>query len=348
MKKLITFILILATALLMVSCGTGTSSKNTMGLGVIAVPELADIEGEEIGALQFSTTIVAATFDEDGKITTCAIDVIEQGAGLDENKEIEFKFVKNGVANLDLRSANIQGDDYGMKAASPIGKELNEQHEALANWMVGKTVKEIVAMQTISADEDLKASVTINVSQYLIALQDAWDRKTPIKSTPEKLGLGVLNTADVHEPTTDDILTIFEIHSSFVAIGFDADDIITCAAIDITQQPGAINSELIFINDWSGKVLETETLDGRSKIQKGPDYGMIRFSPIGKEVDEQLNSFANWMVGKTIEEVVSVPVSDNRGIGYAAIPTGDDLTASVTITIADYIVGAQLASDSVK
>ena len=70
-----------------------------------------------------------------------------------------------------------------MVGASEIGKEYFEQVKALGEWMVGKTVADVTAMETfdrgdgshtdVPAVEDLKSSVTITVGAYLEALAEA-------------------------------------------------------------------------------------------------------------------------------------------------------------------------------
>ena len=60
-----------------------------------------------------------------------------------------------------------------MKKASSIGKEWFEQAAALlTDWMKGKTVEEIKAVNT-EEDADLKASVTVGVDSYLKTLEEA-------------------------------------------------------------------------------------------------------------------------------------------------------------------------------
>jgi len=74
------------------------------------------------------------------------------------------------------------GDDYGMRGRSEIGKEWFEQIAALEEWMVGKTIDEVLAMpfsvrdenhQEVPDVEELKTSVTITVGDYLAAVEGA-------------------------------------------------------------------------------------------------------------------------------------------------------------------------------
>jgi hypothetical protein len=76
------------------------------------------------------------------------------------------------------------GEGYGMRGASPIGKEWFEQIAALEQWMIGKTIDEVMAMPVYAKDdnhtsvpdvEDLKTSVTIDVGASLEAVKGAVD-----------------------------------------------------------------------------------------------------------------------------------------------------------------------------
>ena len=57
---------------------------------------------------------------------------------------------------------------------------------------------------------------------------------------------------------------------------------------------------------------------------------MKEASPIGKEWNEQIASFEQYVIGKTVEEVNGIK-TDNQG--YAE---ENDLTSSVTISISDF------------
>jgi hypothetical protein len=69
------------------------------------------------------------------------------------------------------------GEEYGMEKASGIGKEWNEQAEAFAKFVTGKTAAEIegiaVDAEQHVLDTDLKASVTISVGDFKAAIAKA-------------------------------------------------------------------------------------------------------------------------------------------------------------------------------
>ena len=75
-----------------------------------------------------------------------------------------------------------KGEAYGMRKASPIGKEWFEQIAAFEAYCIGKTVEEIKNMPTKVANEshptvpdvaDLATTVTIDVGGYIEALVKA-------------------------------------------------------------------------------------------------------------------------------------------------------------------------------
>ena len=144
MKKLLAVLLL---ALVLVACG-GEKSVSVTGTF-----ETAHAEGE---AYQTATVTLV-----DGKFTEVAID--------------EYYPAKENFKKA-------LGADYGMVKASPIGKEWFEQIAALEQWMIGKTLEEVLAMPVYAKDdshptcpdvEELKSSCTMNVGSYLEAVKGA-------------------------------------------------------------------------------------------------------------------------------------------------------------------------------
>ena len=93
-------------------------------------------------------------------------------------------FSKEGVItadrNAELKTKVELGDDYGMIVRSGIGKEWYEQIADLEKWMVGKTIDQIKAMKTTQSDgsiktaePDLTSKVTIDISDYIEAVEEA-------------------------------------------------------------------------------------------------------------------------------------------------------------------------------
>ena len=184
MKKVIALALTLAMAVSLVACSTTDDSssevqadakyKTGVGAVVSVKPTDENAETEKGAQAQISTTIVAATFDGEGKVVSATIDVAQQTAKFDMDGQPD--------GEVDLRTKNEKGPDYNMAGISEIGKEINEQHKAFTDWMVGKTVAEIEGMETYERDEDhtavpavedLKSSVTVTVGSYLEAFTKA-------------------------------------------------------------------------------------------------------------------------------------------------------------------------------
>ena len=146
-----------------------------VGLGQNISVKGTAAKADKNGAVQVDTNMVGTALDAEGKIVWAKIDGAQQKIGFDATG------AKAG--EVDVRTKVEKAGDYGMVGASEIGKEYFEQVAALGEWMVGKTVAEVTAMETfdrgdgshtdVPAVEDLKASVTITVGAYLAALEEA-------------------------------------------------------------------------------------------------------------------------------------------------------------------------------
>jgi len=150
----------------------GASEGDKLGLGVVtSIKKSKDAAADAEGQVQFYSFYGAVTTDEDGKITSCVID----------SSQSNVKFDATGKITSDLNAAymtkNELKEDYGMKAASGIGKEWYEQAAAFAEYVVGKTVDEVngVAVDESGhpAEADLTASVTISIADMQAVIAKA-------------------------------------------------------------------------------------------------------------------------------------------------------------------------------
>jgi len=64
------------------------------------------------------------------------------------------------------------GEAYGMKKASPIGKEYDEQLAGLEQWLIGKTAAEFKAAYE-GKDETLLAVATVTLTDMVSAVEKA-------------------------------------------------------------------------------------------------------------------------------------------------------------------------------
>ena len=346
MKKVFALALAAALALSMVACGSSEPAapaepevfKTGMGTVISASVANEDVENEKGASAQINTNIVVATFDKDGKVVSATIDVAQQKAAFDMDGKL--------AGEVDLRTKCEKGDDYGRRGVSAIGKEVNEQYAALAEYFVGKTVEEIKAMPTFERDanhtavpdvEELKASVTITVADYVAALEEAYNTAIETKGVPAKTGLGTVISASVTEEDKENEKgASVQINTNMMAVALDENGVIVAAILDVAQQKAAFDLEGV-----AGEV------DLRTKVEKEGDYGMKGVSAIGKEYYEQAKAFTEWMVGKTVEEVLAMPTYE-RDANHTACPDVEDLKSSVTITVGDYLKALEEAAAMAK
>ena len=160
--------------------GSSHDSQGSLRTGLYAVGSLSSSAsaGEEDGLIQTDVTIVAVTVDETGVITDCVIDAVQAKANFDSQGQLLTDLT------VPVPSKNELGADYGMGSISGIGKEWNEQAQALADYVVGKTADEVLGIAvdeaTKPAEADLASSVTISIGGFQNAIAEAVDRAQPL------------------------------------------------------------------------------------------------------------------------------------------------------------------------
>jgi len=149
----------------------GASADDKLGLGVVtSIAKSVDATQEEEGLAQAYTYYTATTFDTDGVITSSIIDASQTNVNFNAEGKITSDI------NASYQTKNELGDAYGMKKASAIGKEWNEQADAFAKYIVGKTVAEVKGISLeagVPTDEDLASSVTIHVNDFVTIIEKA-------------------------------------------------------------------------------------------------------------------------------------------------------------------------------
>lgn len=310
--------------------GTEVAGIKT-GLGVVTNLSSSTDAAEEDGVAEVYSTIAAVTVDENGVITDCIIDAAQT----------KINFSKEGKVTTDLETAfqtkNELGENYGMAKASSIGKEWNEQAASFAEYVVGKTKDEVAGIavsEGLATDEDLAASVTVHVTDFMSAVEKAVDNATVLGANAEdKLSLATYTTASKSTDATAEEEGLAQAYSTYTVVTVDADGVITSCIIDASQ--GSVNF------DAEGKITSDLSASVLTKDELGDDYGMKSASTIGKEWNEQAASFAAYVVGKSLDEVNGIAVSE----GYAA---DEDLKASVTVHVTDFIANVAKAVESAE
>lgn len=119
------------------------------------------------------TTTFAALAVTDGRISAAVIDTAEP----------KLPFSSDGsVDQMDYSGTKRElGNDYGMKAASKIGKEWYEQQEFFCNYIKGMTEDEVDAVSTDAdgkpKEADLSSGCTVAVKDYITAVKTAMKGK---------------------------------------------------------------------------------------------------------------------------------------------------------------------------
>lgn len=342
MKKVLSLVLSLMLAILMLAgCGStaigGTTAQTTQaatqattgtpagdsvktGLAVISSIAKSTDAGEKDGLAEVDSIAAAVTVDKDGKIVKCSIDAAQT--------KINFSAAGKILTDLktEFKSKQELKEEYGLKKASAIGKEWNEQADAFAAYVTGKTIDQVkgiaVTEKGTAGDKELSSSVTIHIGDFMNVVQKAVANAQDMGAkSGDKLGLGLItNIAQSADAGEKD--GVAQAYTTYTASTFDASGKITSCIIDASQ------SNVNFTK--AGKITSDLKAALQSKDELGTKYGMAKASKIGKEWNEQAAAFAKYATGKTVEEVKGVAVST------AGVPTQTELTSTVTIHIGDF------------
>lgn len=270
--------------------------------------------------------------DENGIITNCAIDSAQTKIAFGKDGKIITPLDSVFVAKQEL------GAGYGMIKASTIGKEWNEEATALSNYVIGKTVEEVkgiaVTEEGVPTDADLAASVTIKINGYVDGIEKAVANAQDLGAKAgDKLGIGVVTTIDKSKDAAEED-GVAQAYSNYAIVTFDADGIVTSCIIDASQSNINFNKEGVITSDLAAPLM--------TKNELGAEYGMIKASAIGKEWNEQAAAFASYVIGKTVEEINGIALTDE---GLAA---DADLAASVTVHIGPFMSNVEKAFQMAK
>jgi hypothetical protein len=150
----------------------GASEADKLSLGIVTdMRKSVSAEGDKLGLAQAYSTFAAVTRDAGGKISGCILDAVQANINFDAKGKITT------ILSETPQTKNELGESYGMKEASGIKKEWNEQAAEFAKYVTGKTADEIKGIAVDDAgyplSSDIKASVTISIAGFLAALQKA-------------------------------------------------------------------------------------------------------------------------------------------------------------------------------
>ncbi len=350
MKKFLSvFLVLLLTAVLFVGCSdkngedkdtsavddtakvtdntAGDSGAYKLGMGV-----QVDTEKSKDGTAQVDATIAAVITDESGKIVDCYIDTVQNKMS-----------VADGVAEKGqtYRTKQEMGTDYDMKDVSGIGKEWNEQADFFAGYVKGMTGAEVAAIKTeandagaqVAADEDLYAGCTIKITEMIQAVEKACkdDQAYAFQSTSNpKLQFAAITDDASSKDASDEADGLAAMYTTFTAVVEDDGRVLACC-LDV------IEPKIAF--DAAGTIGEIKFSGSKREVKEG--YGMKDISGIGKEWYEQAAAFADYVVGKTLDEASNIETrQDDSG---HMVATDTDLYAGCTVGIDKWIAALEKA-----
>lgn len=320
MKKFVSLLLVLTMVLTVSFCVAEEDTLST-GLALITGISGKDAAADKDGLAQADVSFAAVTVDAAGVVTACVIDTVQckmyfNAAGvLTTDKTVGF------TSKLDL------GDAYGMRVASSIGAEWNEQAAAFADWCIGKTVDEIKGIAVNengkASDVDLAATVTLAVAPFVELVEKA---VTNAKPCGAKAGDTLYMTYEANCSGSRDASAEkngnAQAEVTVAAITVNG-GVVTSACLDAVQAKCAFTVEGKFAADPAAEILT------KQELQDG--YGMRVASAIGKEWFEQAAGFCEFVTGKTIAEVLAIPMDESGKT------TDADLATSCTIASAEYV-----------
>ena len=218
--------------------------------------------------------------------------------------------------------------------------EWFEQIDVLTATAVGKTIDEVKALvlETGYGAEDLaNAGCTINVSDYIKALEKACANAKESEATAEDtLKLGVVTSqSSSNKDASDDADGVNEVVSSFTAAALNKDGKVVIA------QSECIVAKFTF--DKKGVAKTDVKAELKGKVELGKDYNMAAYGQDlngdGKvlEYNEQSAAFDAACVGKTADEIAAFAAEN--GYGVESIQT-----AGCTMNIGDIVKAAVKAA----
>ena len=309
----------------------GEKSEETYSLGMGIV--YSDNHTDEQAAYDAVCAVVVT--DSEGRIVECRIDdaqnkmntdAIESSKEFRSKKELEF--------------------DYNMVKYSEAQYEWFEQVAAFEKYVVGKTAEEVSAIETrvrtadephpgyvVAADETLFAQCSIQITEFKEAVVKACsDSKAQTFTSTDgsfSLGLKLESTAEETTAPTDEKDGTIKMYVDFGAAVVDKNGVILACLTDAIQPVFTVDSDLeITSSSYKGTKKELEY-----------DYNMVKYSEAEYEWFEQAKAFEDYCVGKTGEEVASLPTRVRTDAephpGYV-VTTDETLFAQCSIQITSF------------
>jgi hypothetical protein len=169
----------------------------------------------------------------------------------------------------------------------------------------------------------------------------ATSTNTPAKgSAITKIGLGHItsigSSADLgKDKAGKEVLPAGQVDTVIAVVGFDKDGKVVKITIDDAQTKVEFDKDLKLKSDIKAV--------GKTKVELGDDYGMVKASAIKKEWYKQIAELEKWMTGKKVDEIKSMKVV-KKDDAHPAVPDVAELKSSVTLSVDGFIAAVVEAS----
>ena len=310
MRKVLSLVL----CLMMLLCGISAVAEEATPVKT-GLSFQTSVASSKDGQAQANIALTAVTVDDNGVITACVIDYIQAKVKFDETG----KLVTDKAT--EFQSKNELGDAYGMRKASSITAEWNEQAAAFAAYCVGKTVEELAGMPVTEEGKsiDLATSCTLAVNDFLPGVVEAVNNAEHMGAKKgDVLKLVQVSNMSKSKDASESADGQVQVYTHVGVFTLDG-DVITSAYIDAVQANVKFNAE--------GKITSDITAAVETKNALKERYGMKPISSIPAEWYEQTASFCQFITGKTLNEAIAV----------AANPAESDVISSCTIGTSEFL-----------
>lgn len=278
-----------------------TAQEVKTGLAIIgSIAKSMNATPDFPGAAHTDVTYVALTIDEEGVIRQCCIDGVSAVLSFDATGALQSE------EEVEFASKNELGDAYAMHKASAIGSEWREQADAFARYAVGRKVEELSA-------GDVMSSVTISTDAILQAITVA--AETAVRQgaqVGDELTLAVRSHSD--ESCSANLDTGADGYAAFrtdaVAVTWREDTVTSCVA-DALETEIPVTAEGLIGVELSAMQTSMAMISRASPLA-------VNFYP-AQEWCRRVETLANGVLGKTVQEIREGTVADKDEVFYALL-----------------------------
>ena len=314
MKKIL---MMLAMVLVLIGCGsanTGNSDNETEKSYKAGVASYTTVSAKDVtdgaGSAEVITTYAAVVVDAEGVIKYVHFDTAQNKAAID------------GEGKITIAAADTKrelGENYGMSTYAKTN-EWDKQVAHLENYMVGKNIADVVAMELDGAfhsvDADVLSGCTIGLNEFVMSLEKASQNLVEVTGAVHAYA-GSDTTVSAKDVT--DGAGSAEVVTTFGLVLTDAEDKVVFASFDTAQNKAAIDGE--------GKVaIEAAS----TKKELGDNYGMGKYAANG-EWYKQINHLESTMIGKTVAEFTGAALDD------AGKSLDADVLSGCTVHVSEFV-----------